>query len=238
MRNEGEVFIDSSEVVKFIKQNRISTTEICDAVGKTGALGFVAPVTFGLHRVGSVRHIVLEGESNAPLHQEFTKILEGEIVLIQPKRSGIFNVSPIGELMVKQALLYSGAQAVVCSGPIRDLSRIRREGYAVWSVGANPIGMTNDPLGSSSFGDFHKGIAVCDDGGVSLVQSQVNLSTLCEQLALIEIQEDIWSFCLNTLRWNTFETIVMKRYLTEPEELPATLRKYLPQLRSGFDKLQ
>ena len=72
---------------------------------------------------------------------------------------------------------------------------------------------------------YQDGIIVCDDSGVILIKRDQITAETYNRLAMIELQEDIWSFCINTLKWSTYDTVCLKKYLIHPEVLPEALRK-------------
>ena len=79
-------------------------------------------------------------------------------------------------------------------------------------------------------------IAICDDGGVTIIKKEyVNQDTL-ERLKRIELQEDIWSFCLDTLKWDTKKIICEKAYLEEQEFLVKSHIAQFDELNKGFDR--
>ena len=71
-----------ADIIKFIKRNRVSTTEVADALGKTGLLPRVKPITEDQHKVGKVRCIFTANESNYELHEQIRDVEEGEIVIV------------------------------------------------------------------------------------------------------------------------------------------------------------
>ena len=71
---------------------------------------------------------------------------------------------------------------------------------------------------------------VCDDSGVVMIPKQAINQTLINKLKFIELQEDIWFYCVDTLKMSTFDTVCEKKYLTE-DILD-------PRLMSQFAELQ
>ena len=134
------------------------------------------------------------------------------------------NLAIIGDLITKYTLLYRGAEAVVVQGMVRDAAKLRREGFSVWSDGVSPLGCHNRPTESypkelefEMRKKYEGGIAVCDDGGVTVIPpNRINADTL-ERLQQIEMQEDIWFFCLDTLKWDTKKIVCDKDYLKESD---------------------
>lgn len=78
------------------------------------------------------------------------------------------------------------------------------------------------------------GIATCDDGGVVLIPRAWVNADMLERLERIEIQENLWEFCLNSLKWDTWKIVSEKAYFKSSNSLPVTLRKNLDKLKRGF----
>ncbi len=228
----------AQKIITYIRRNRVSTTEIADALGKSGVLPGVRAMTPDHFRVGRARALFTAYESNSALHAQLKKLQEGEIAVVFAHACKERAV--LGDLVVRYAVLYRGAEAVVVNGLVRDASRLRRERYPVWAQGATPLGCFNDP--SDPFpSDLEKkirkeidgGVAVCDDGGVVVIPaSQLNQGML-NSLYQIELQEDIWYYCLNTLKWDTERIVCKKEYLSANKLLPATYRKQLKTLHKS-----
>ena len=223
-----------AEVIEYLKKNRLSTTEFADALGKIGHIKGPKPLRNGLHVSGRVRHILTPQANNSNVHSLISELEKGDILLVDVIGPIENEIAIMGELMVKSAVLYQQASAVVVRGHIRDAGRITRENFPVWSAGVSPIGAVNTPELAVVLGPLDQGIAVCDDGGVVVVPGSYISTGLLERLELIEMQEDIWNFCINTLKWTTFDTVVKKRYFEEPDLLPQHFVKWLERLKHGF----
>jgi regulator of RNase E activity RraA len=209
-----------SSIIEYIQTNRVSTTEFADAMGKTGSLPGLMPLTDRHYRVGVIRHIQVFGGSNYELHKQLERCVPGEIIFIEPIDFG--HEAVFGDLVAKFALLYQGVAAIVVNGNVRDLTRLKKEAYPIWALGSNPVGAINTEVRTESKINlmYDGGIAVCDDGGVVLCPPNSINKTLFRAIKAIELQEDIWYYCLNTLKWSTFEIICNKRYLSEPDSIP------------------
>jgi hypothetical protein len=108
------------------------------------------------------------------------------------------------------------------------VARLLREDYKIWSKGINPVGAVNDDiLYPASFNDevkdFSGGIAVCDDGGVVIIEAQEITTKTYESLVRIEALEDLWQYCLNSLKWSTLDIVVNKRYQHDQQNIPSSL---------------
>lgn len=229
------------EIVDFCVSNRVSTTEVADALGKAGVVPNVVPINQGQYRVGRVRTIFTAHNSNYAVHEQIKAVEKNEVVFILAHDCE--GRSLIGDLMSKYLLLYRGAAAIVVQGLVRDAARLRREGSAVWSKGVSPLGCFNTPaeaypaeLEAEMRKKYNRGIAVCDDGGVTIIPEEKIDEEMLTNLKKIEMQEDIWYFCLDTLKWDTKKIVCDKAYLTEVELLSEVHINQLRELRKPLDK--
>ncbi len=230
-----------ASIIDFITRNRVSTTEVADALGKEGVFQGVRPVNDGLHRVGKVRCIFTANNSNYDVHDQMRFVQEGDVPIIFTHEVDS-DRAVIGDFIAKYALLYLGAAAIVVQGSVRDVSALRREQFGVWSKDVSPLGCFNtevehfpSELEAKIRGKYDGGVAVCDDGGVTVIDSaRVSADTL-ERIQRIELQEDVWFFCLDTLKWDTKRIVCDKDYLSESEVLSPIHREHLARLREPLD---
>ena len=229
------------DVVNFIRDNRVSTTEVADALGKQGVLPDVLPVNQGKFAVGLIRPIFAAFESNHAVHEQVRQTRRTEIPVVFTHE--IAGRAVLGELVSKYILLYRASPGLVVDGSIRDVAAIRRHRFSVWSRGHTPIGCFNRPsaafpteLESSIREKYEGGIAVCDDGGVVLIELRLINEELLHKLQRIEMQEDIWFFCLDTLKWDTKKIVCDKAYLTETDLLAGAHLKQLGELSKPLDQ--
>ena len=228
------------KIREFCIANRVSTTEVADALGKAGVLPNVLPLNHGQFRVGPVRSIFAANDSNFSVHDQIRDVQKGEVVIIFTHNCD--NRAIIGDLVCKYLLLYKGAAAVVVRGLVRDAARLRREGYAVWSEGVSPLGCYNSPadpypvkVEEQMRQSYEGGVAICDDGGVTVIGQSLLTEEMLNRLRLIEIQEDIWLFCLDTLKWDTKKIVCDRAYLTEQGLLSSIHVDQLKDLARSLD---
>lgn len=228
------------KIWEFCLANRVSTTEVADALGKAGVLQGVLPVNHGQFRVGPVRAIFAANNSNFSVHDQIRDVQKGEVVIIFTHNCDARAI--VGDLVCKYLLLYQGAAAVVVRGLVRDAARLRREGYAVWSEGVSPLGCYNLPadpypaeLEKQMRQSYEGGVAICDDGGVTVIGQSLLTEEMLKRLRLIEIQEDIWLFCLDTLKWDTKKIVCDRAYLTEQGLLSSIHVDQLKDLAKSLD---
>lgn len=210
---------DKRKIIDFIKRNRVSSTEVSDCLGKTGAIPRVRPVNRGHFAVGNVFWCYAYGETNWHVHEQIQRASEGDVILTE-----VFDCadrSIFGDLVAKYLLLYRQASALVVAGNLRDAPRLIKENWPVWCEGFNPVGCTNAKLdhnlAQSIIADrqalYDGAIAVCDDTGVVIIPKEHHNDSFIEKLEFIETQEDIWYDCIDRRKWSTFDTICLKRYL-------------------------
>jgi 4-hydroxy-4-methyl-2-oxoglutarate aldolase len=229
-----------NQIIEFCISNRVSTTEVADALGKSGVLPRVLPINYNKYCVGPVRAVFTSNNSNYEVHEQIRDVQKGEVVIIF-----VHNCTDraiIGDLISKYILLYKGAAAIVVQGMVRDAACLRREGYAVWSEGVSPLGCYNIPADSfpedlkqELIKKYEGGVAVCDDGGVTVIPRDLLTENMLNRLHRIEMQEDIWFFCLDTLKWDTKKIVCDKAYLTEQGLLSSIHIEKLKELNQPLD---
>ena len=225
------------EALSLIDTNKISTTEVADVLGKTGQVEGPHALTPGLFRAGEVKLIYAINNSNWHVHKQLAEADD-----IKDKILFIYNVicdrAIFGDLVSKYIMLYKRAKAIVVNGKLRDAHRLIKERYPIWLNDVSPIGCVNQPNGPDIDPDtlrqlqsqYDGAIMVCDDSGVVMIPKQAINQTLINKLKFIELQEDIWFYCVDTLKMSTFDTVCEKKYLTE-DILD-------PRLMSQFTELQ
>ena len=229
-----------AEILDYIRKNRVSTTEIADALGKSGVFPKVQPVNTQQYRIGTVRCVFTANNSNYAVHEQIRDVKDNEVIIIFTH--GCEGRAIIGDLISKYTLLYKGAAAIVVQGMVRDVAALRREGFAVWSEGVSPLGCYNVPaeaypadLERKMRETYENGIAVCDDGGVTVIPSTMINAEMLKRLHRIEMQEDIWFFCLDTLKWDTKKIVCDKAYLKETDLLSSVHIEQLNELTRPLD---
>lgn len=209
------------QIIDYIRKNRVSTTEVADCMGKSGAIDGVAAVNRGHFRVGEVKWVYAYGESNWPIHEQVADIEEGKVVFVQMFDCGKRAV--FGELVSKYLLLYRQSIAIVADGYMRDAAALIKENYPIWCKGFNPVGCFNKKpqaelgknLVETGRQKYEGSIAVCDDCGVVMIPNDWLNEEMLEALKKIELQEDIWFDRLDRYKENTFEIVCQKKYLNE-----------------------
>jgi len=228
------------KIISNINKNRISSTEVADALNKSGVIDGIIPVNGGLHVTGKVEYIYAFDETNWPVHVQARNIQEGSIVFVDTFNCN--NKAIFGDLVAKYLILYKRAKAVVVNGLLRDVPNLRKEGFPIWCTGFTPLGCFNRDVAESDElklkvaeykALFEGGIMTCDDSGVTLIKKELINENTLKRLDWIELQEDIWFFCIDTLKWDTYDTVCLKKYLNHMEVLPEALREKVKEI--SFD---
>ena len=225
-----------NKILNIIHKNRISSTEVADALGKKGAIPKIRALNTGHFISGTAHYVCTWDESNWPLHEQIQNIPEDSIVYVDAincEGKAIF-----GDLVAKSLLLYSGAKGIVVNGLLRDIHRLKKENYPIWCTGVSPIGCFNKDVPmreeireyqKKQQQKFNGAVLIADDSGCVIIEKAEQEKDLIEKLEFIELQEDIWYFCIDTLKLSTYETICQKTYLKNPNILPDGLKIKMEQ---------
>lgn len=206
------------KIIDYIQTNRVSTTEVADCLGKSGVLPNIYPINQGQFRVGRVKWVYAYNESNWDVHEQVRDVQKDDIVYIEAfdcKDRAI-----IGELVTKFIILYRRATAIVTNAKMRDAHKLIKEKYPVWCSGFSPIGCfnTNNPtlfdveIVKDRKEKIDGAVIVCDDSGVVLIPKDQLTDKFYKKLEDIEEQEDIWFDCIDRRKWDTFDTVCLKKY--------------------------
>ena len=206
-------------IITYLKENRVSTTEVADAMYKTGNISDVQAVNRGHFCVGPLRWIYAWEGSNWNVHEQIQNVKKGEVVYIESFDCD--DRAIMGDLVSKYLLLYKQASAIVVKGKMRDIPRLMKENWPIWCSGFTPIGCVNakpeKPMDIEIIKQreafYENSIAVCDDSGVVVIPKDKINEDFYKRLEFIEEQEDIWYECIDRKKWSTFETICLKKYL-------------------------
>lgn len=208
------------QALDLIESNKISSTEVSDILGKTGQIEGVHALNPGMFKAGEVKVIYAINDSNYEVHKQLAECDD-----IKDKILFVYNVNcnraVFGALVSKYIMLYKRAKAIVINGKLRDAHTLIKEKYPIWLQDVSPIGCVNHPNGQDIDPDLlqeikneYEGcIMVCDDSGVVKIPKDVIDKKLLTKLQFIEFQEDIWFYCIDTLKMSTFDTVCLKKYL-------------------------
>lgn len=211
----------TEKIIDYLVRNRVSTTEVADALGKTGVLNDVMPVNRGHYKAGKIKWIYTYEESNWPVHEQIQTIEEDCVVFIEAfdcQDRAVF-----GELVSKYIVLYHQSRAIVTNGKMRDAAGLIKENWPIWCSGFTPVGCFNrepenefdEKIKKEHFEKYDGAIAVCDDCGVVIIPKEQITEEFLEKLYHIEDQEDIWFDRLDHYKESTFDIVCKKKYLND-----------------------
>ena len=230
------------KMISIIKKNRISSVEVADALNKTGVIEGPKALVKGKFVVGEVQYIYGHSETNWPIHEQGEKINEGGLLYVDTFNCN--NKAAFGDVVAKYFILYKGIEGVVVNGLLRDVHTLVKESYPLWCKGITPLGCFNKNIEASDLilneasirkQYFEGGIMVCDDSGCTFIHKDLITEETLRKLEFIELQEDIWYYCIDTLKWSTFKTICQKAYLSDSMILPESLRNKLLEFQDIFN---
>ncbi|MBE5917164.1 MAG: RraA family protein [Pseudobutyrivibrio ruminis] len=208
----------TTKIIDYIRMNKVSTTEVADCLGKTGVLPGIYPINRQQFAVGKIKWVYAYNESNWDVHEQVRDVQKGDVVYIE-----CFDCNDraiIGELVSKYILLYRGGAAIVTNGRMRDAHKLIKENYPIWCTGVSPVGCFNTKnevyFNKSIIEDRTEkvdgSVMVCDDTGVVLIPKAELTEEFYTKLEAIEEQEDIWFDCIDRRKWDTFDTVCLKKY--------------------------
>lgn len=211
------------QIIRYIKTNRVSTTEITDCMDKTGVIPNALPLNRGHVAVGPIHWVYTYGESNWHLHEQIQEVKEGSIVFIEEFDCN--NRAVFGDIVAKYLILYRQVEGIVTTGKVRDAARLIKENWPVWSDGVSPVGCFNTKpdyeldkaMMEHRRDQCDDAIMVCDDTGAVVIPRQYHNKEFIKKMEFIEGQEDVWYECIDRRKWNTFETICLQRYHDEKD---------------------
>lgn len=209
------------KIINLIRENRISTTEVADVLGKKGQIPGVYALNEGQFCAGEVAFVYAINNSNWEVHEQLKNlVLRDKIVYVHCVNC---DKAIFGDLVSKYILLYKKAKAIVVDGLVRDAHTLKKEKYPIWSTGVSPIGCVNvkneQSIDAALFTElkakYDGGVMVCDDSGVVFVPKEKLNEEFVEKLNFIEFQEDVWFLCLDTHKMSTYDIVCQKKYLKE-----------------------
>jgi len=215
----------SEPIIRLIRENKISTTEVGDCLQKTGALTGVHPLNPGHFQVGRIHYIYAHSNTNWPIHDQLRSTPPDRVLFVDDIK--IENRALFGELVSYFIFEKLGSCAIVTKGLLRDAAEIIGRNYPVWCGGVTPEGCFNidrvetpeiSLIAQRNKEFYQDAVAVCDDCGVVVIPKDKINEDFYGKLLAIEEQEKIWFRCVQELGWDTFDTVCLKKYLDGGEK--------------------
>ena len=143
-----------NKIIQFIEENRVSSTEVADALGKMGCIEKIHILNRGYHRVGEVVIVYAINNSNYEVHKQLAELdLTDKILYVHNVNC---DRAIFGDLVTKYVLLYKRAKAIVINGVLRDAHTLIKENYPIWCESVSPIGCVNFQNGNDIDCNFLK----------------------------------------------------------------------------------
>lgn len=203
-------------IIDFIKRNRVSATEVADALGKTGLLdNRIKAINEHKFAVGPLFYAPSFNGSNWYTHKLIQSVNIGDVVYVEAVKCG--NKAVFGELVSKYTILYKQAAAMVVSGYVRDVPNLHKESYPIWAYGGTPIGCVNSDKGiDKAYYDkrvrqLRDAILVADDSGCVIVSAKQQTEDFYDKLKAVEDLEDNWFDSIDRRKLSTFETVCLRK---------------------------
>jgi len=205
------------KILEYIKINRVSSTQVADALNKSGELEpGLRPLLTGSRAVGFIHYAPAINGTNWYTHKYLRDAPRDSMVYV--KADNCEGRAVFGSLVSKYLMLYRQVSGIVVGGLVRDVHQLVKERYPIWCHGTTPIGCINQKLefDEQSFEESRKeytgSIIVADDTGVVIIKQQQLTEELYNKLEFLEDQEDTWFDCIDRLKWDTFDTVCLKKY--------------------------
>ena len=206
------------EILKFIRSNRVSSTQVADALQKKGVLKDIMPLNTNHHKTGEVFYIWGANETNWDIHLGAENAPENSVVFIDIIDNKIEKAS-FGDLISKYLIIYKQVASIITNGKVRDAPKLIKENWPIWCIGRSPIGFNNNKeVVTKAIEEkikerkefFHGSIAVCDDTGVVIIPKNKHNHSFLNDLIAIEEKEDRWLECIDRKKLSTFQTVCIR----------------------------
>jgi 4-hydroxy-4-methyl-2-oxoglutarate aldolase len=210
------------KIIDFIKRNRVSSTQIADCLNKSGGVIGANAINRGHFRVGKINWVYAVNGTNYDVHEQIQRTQDNDIVYVDVHNH--LDKAVFGDLVSKYLLLYKQASAIVTNGLLRDAPMLIKENWAIWCSGFTPVGYVNHQLTTPDDVQntiehrrvmFDGAIAVCDDTGVTVIPKIEQTQDFLDKMLAIEEQEDAWFDSIDRLKYSTFETVCLRKYLDD-----------------------
>lgn len=208
------------KIIHYLEENKVSTEEIADILGKTGAVKGVYPINDDQYVVGEIQYVYAYNNSNWPVHEQLRDLQLDRVLFVDT----LFvddDHAVFGELVSSFIMENKKTRAIIVNGTMRDLDGLKKRRYPVWCKGITPIGCFNvQPSRNAEINrqakqgmEYYDGaIAVCDASGVVIIpKSEINDEFITKMDNMVE-QERIWFDCVEQKGWNTYDTVCLKKY--------------------------
>ena len=231
------VKIDSftQKSIEFIEAKNLSSTQVADAINKSGHIPLCKPINQKQRVVGLAYCCFAANGSNQQLQSELPFIPKNAVVVVfvhNIPENAIF-----GELVASYIFQKKNAKGIVVHGNLRDAPELLERKFPIWGYGFSPIGVSNkysiefpSDLRAELIDKYQNSIIVADSSGVVAIPQSLVGPDLLTKLESIWMREIVWKYCLEELNWNPPDVIVDRIYETKYQQLPKQLQEYVKKL--------
>ena len=220
--------IDSSsqEIARIIEEKKVSSSELADALNKTGHVPNVSAISDKFHRSGLIYPVFCANCSNYELLDQLQEVPSGSICMVFTHKCK--DIAVLGYLNCKYLFDIKNIKALIVDGYLRDKDEIIRSKYPIWTSGYSPIGCKNTPaekfpkeIKDDINRKYLNSPVVCDSTGVVAIPAWDAKDTeqIKSSISFIYHKEIVWSYCINVMGWSTFKTVCKKDYMTDGDGL-------------------
>jgi regulator of RNase E activity RraA len=187
------------QILAFIQENKLTTEDVTDAMGRKGWVKDLLPMNPGQYVVGESYFIYTYDSTNWHVHDQVRNVPEGSVAVVVP--FDCEDSAVIGHVTTTYLFKTRKAKGLVVLGRMRDVAAIRRDEHKVWASGVSPKGFhkipTVIPPQTQEFIDkvrqiYEGSILVMDDSGVVMVSKQDQTPELLSALTKIRDREVEW----------------------------------------------
>lgn len=212
----------AQKIIDYIQENNVSTTEVGDCLGKTGAILGVSPLNRGHFAVGKIHYVYAHSNTNWSIHEQIRELPTDRIIFVD--QIGVYNRALFGELVAAYIMERFHSRAIVSMGLMRDARELIQRDYPMWCTGITPEGCFNvkrdetpdiKVISKRNREYYQDAIAVCDDCGVVVIPKEQINQEMFDKIVAMEEQEHLWFHYILEEGWNTFDTVCLKKYLQQ-----------------------
>jgi regulator of RNase E activity RraA len=225
-----------------INNLNLSSTEVADAISKSGHIPLVKPLVPGIRATGIAHCIFVANGSNMELHKNLESAPPKKFLIIFSHN--IPNDAIFGELVARYCFEHLQSQGLVVHGNLRDINNLRKLNLPIWYYGSSPIGVVNSPSApypvetkKDFIYKYENAVLIGDDSGVVAITNPNLNESILDKLKLIKSREAVWEYAIFRLGWSTYKTIVSRDYEQEYSEFPVDLQNKIFDLVRNKDLL-
>ncbi len=217
---------NNSSTIELIQKLGITSTQLADALDKTGVLPGLRPISDNFSRCGVIHPVYSANCSNYELLSQLENVPKNSICVVFTHN---FNeIALMGYHTCNFLFTERKVAGLVVNGYLRDKAELIESNFAIWTFGYSPIGCRNIPAAPFPSEIKHElnykfkdSPVVCDSTGVVAIPNweMEDPEKINKAISYIHHKEIIWHYCIQELGWSTFKTVCEQAYLTDQRDL-------------------